>query len=716
MLDRKASWVIVFTFLLFTIQSPAGTVTAGEQTALGPNPFLKPYNTPFDVPPFDAIRNSHYLPAFTQGMKRQLAEVEAIVNDPAPPDYTNTFERLDKTGKLLSDVSAVFFSLQSANTNDEMQAIAQEIAPKLAAHRDSINQNQKLFKRIEAVYEAREKLNPEQKYLLEALYKDFVRAGAKLDDTQKARLREINQELSVLRVKFSNNVLADTNAFKLVIDNPAGLAGLPPAVIAGAQADARQAGLEGKWIFTTQKPSMIPFLQYSQNRPLREKLYTAYFMRCNHGDDKDNKEILRKIINLRLERSKLLGYSNYAAYALETNMAKNPETVNRFLKQLWDGALPMAKKEAAELQALSRKEGGDFALEPWDWWFYAEKLRKARYEFDESVLRPYFMLNNVRDGIFALCEKLYGIKFVPQNDLPKYHPDVQTFEVQEANGSHIGILYMDFFPRGGKRAGAWSGSLRDQHRVQGKNVPPIATLVGNFSKPTPDEPSLLSLDDVNTFFHEFGHALNTLFSNCDSVYRAESLDSVELPSQIMENWALEPDLLRVYAKHYRTNESIPQKLIEKLNQSRLFNQGFETVEYLAASILDMDWHTAPEPVNADVNAFESASMKRIGLIHEILPRYRSPYFSHIVGGYSAGYYSYIWAEVLDADAFQAFKEKGLFDRATALAFRKSILEKSGTDDAAALYRKFRGADAKTEPLLKRRGLLPEKATADPQAK
>jgi len=715
MFDRKAAIVLLGAVLLCV---PAWAMHAGAENPAAPsdNPFLQPYNTPFDAPPFEKIKAEHYVPALTEGMKRQLADIDAIVNDPAPPDFKNTFDRMDKSGKLLGDVTAVFFSLYAANTNDKMLAIAQEVAPKLAAHRDSIAQNAKLFKRVEAVYEAREKLGltSEQKYLLESFYKDFIRAGAKLDETQKAKLREINQELSVLGVKFGNNVLSETNSFKLVIDNPADLAGLPAPVVAGAQDDAKQAGLEGKWVFTTQKPSMIPFLQYSEKRALREKLYTAYFTRCNHGDDKDNKEVLRKIINLRLERSKLLGYPSFAAFALETNMAKNPETVNRFLKQLWDGALPMAKKEAAELQEMARKEAGtDFQLESWDWWFYAEKLKKAKYEFDDSVLRPYFMLNNVRDGIFTLCERLYGIKFVERKDLPTYHPDVQIFEVQEGDGRHIGILYMDFFPRAGKRAGAWSGGFRDQYRVNGKNVTPIATLVGNFTKPTPEEPSLLSLDDVETFFHEFGHALNSLFSNCDLRYRNESLDSVELPSQIMENWALEPEMLQLYAKHYKTGEVIPQELVAKLKKSALFNQGFETVEYLAASILDMDWHTATAEITADVNAFEADSMKRIGLVREILPRYRSPYFSHITGGYAAGYYSYIWAEVLDADAFDAFKEKGLFDRATAVAFRTNVLAKSGTDDAAVLYRKFRGADPKIDGLLKRRGLLP---TTDPQAR
>ncbi|MEW6368940.1 MAG: M3 family metallopeptidase [Acidobacteriota bacterium] len=717
-MDTKAATVLLCALILMAVQVPHVGLAAEEKTRAADNPFLKPYNTPFDTPPFDRIRNEHYMPAFEEGMRRQLAEIDALLADPAQPDFKNTFDRLDKTGLLLYEVSATFFSLYSAETNEEMQAIAQEIAPKLSAHRDSIAQNEKLFRRLDAVYQAREKLSltPEQRFLLESLYKEFVRAGAKLDEKQKARLREINQELSVLRVKFGNNVLAETNGFRLTIDTATELTGLPPTVVAGALDDAKQAELDGKWVFTTHKPSMIPFLQYSENRPLREKLYTAYFMRCNHDDDKDNKEILRKIINLRIESSKLLGYPNYAAYALETNMAKNPEAVNRFLKQLWDGALPMARREAAELQALARKEGGDFAIEPWDWWFYAEKLKKARYEFDDSVLRPYFMLNNVRDGIFTLCEKLYGIKFIPRTDMPKYHPDVQVFEVQEADGRHIGILCMDFFPRPGKRAGAWSGGFRDQYRIDGKNITPIATLVGNFSKPTSDEPSLLTLDDVDTFFHEFGHALNSLFSNCDYRYRAESLDSVELPSQIMENWALEPEMLKLYAKHYKTGETIPQDLVEKLKKSKQFNQGFETVEYLAACILDMDLHTVTVPVQADLNAFESESMKRIGLIREILPRYRCPYFQHIIGGYAAGYYSYVWAEVLDADAFEAFKEKGLFDRATAQAFRTNVLAKSGTDDAAALYRKFRGADPKIEPLLKRRGLLPATATADPQAK
>ena len=711
--SRRALLPIALIFAAGVSSMPA---FGADQTADTPsNPLLVPYETPFEVPPFDQIQVEHYLPAFKEAMQRQLAEIEAIAGSPEPPTFENTFDRLDKSGILLGDLSAVFFGLHEAHTNEQMQAVAQEVAPLLAAHRDSIVQNDRLFARIQAVYQARQGLNPEQQYLLGERYKSFVRSGASLNETQKARLRELNRDLSVLAVQFSDNLLAETNDFQLVIEDEADLAGLPPSVVASGRDDAAQAGMQGKWIYTLHKPSMIPFLQYSERRPLREKLYTAYSMRGDRGNQADNKAVVQKIAQLSVERAQLLGYQSPADLILESNMARRPPAVYEFLRKLWDAALPMAKAEAAELQQMVRNEGGEFALDPWDWWFYAEKVKKAKYAFDDSVMRPYFKLDGVRDGIFTLSERLWGLRFVARDDLPRYHPDVQVFEVQEADGRHLGLLYMDFFPRPSKRVGAWSGTFRSQYRIDGENVTPIATVVCNFSKPTSDEPSLLSLDEVKTFFHEFGHALNWLFSDCDYRYRAEMLDAVELPSQIMENWALEPEMLALYAKHYRTGEVIPLELVEKLKKSQLFNQGFETVEYLAASFLDMDWYTIAEPKPFDVNEFERESMRRVGLIKEIWPRYRTPYFVHIWSdGYAAGYYSYIWAEVLDADAFQAFKEKGLFDRETALSFRRNVLAKTGTDDAMALFKKFRGAEPKIDALLKRRGLvLPAAAPGAP---
>ncbi|MDH7511933.1 MAG: M3 family metallopeptidase [Clostridiales bacterium] len=691
----------------FPFPSPAAVGQAASPPAPADNPFFKPYQTPFNVPPFHLIKNEHFLPAIEEGIKREDAEVEAIVNNPEPPTFENTIAALDHTGIFLQEVTSVFFSLQSAHTNKELQTLARKTAPMLAAHSDNISLNEKLFQRVKAVYDQRQslKLDREQLYLLENTYRDFVRAGALLNEKQKNRLRELNQELSLLTVKFGDNVLAETNAFKLVIENQADLAGLPPSVVAMAAESAKRAGLEGKWLFTIQVPSIIPFLQYSEKRDLREKLFRAYIMKGDNGNEYDNKENVRKIIALRQERARLLGYESHAHFILERNMAKNPNTVNGFLKKLWEPTLAKAKSEAAALQALIDREGGGFKLAPWDWWYYTEKLRQEKYALDDSALRPYFKLDNVRHGIFTLCNKLYGLKFVEQRDLPLYHAEAQVFEVQEADGSHLGLLYMDFHPRESKRGGAWSGGFRRSYYEQGKRVPPVATIVCNFTRPTADTPSLLSADEVTTFFHEFGHALATLFSQ--SRYRSRSIarDSVELPSQIMEHWAFEPALLAEYAKHYKTGEVIPAELVEKIEKSKLFNQGFITGEYLAASILDMAWHTLLETTDVDVNAYEKKVLDGIGLIPEIVSRYRSTYFNHIFsGGYAAGYYAYIWSEVLDSDAYEAFKEKGIFDQATALSFRKNVLEPFGTEDIEVQYRRFRGADPKIEPLLRNRGL------------
>lgn len=682
-------------------------VSPQPQSAAADNPFFQPYGTPFNVPPFARIKNEHFLPAIEEGIRREQAEVDAIFNNPAPPTFENTIAALDHTGIFLSDVNAVFGALQGANTNKELQALARKTAPLLAAHRDNIGLNEKLFRRVKAVYDQRDslKLGREELFLLENTYRDFVRGGALLDEEQKAELRKLNQELSLLTVKFGENVLAETNEFKLAIENRADLAGLPPSVVAMAVETAKQAGLEGKWVFTIQVPSMIPFLQYSEKRELREKLHRAYFMKGDRDNEYDNKEILKKIAILRRERARLLGYDSHAAFVLENNMAKTPDRVNAFLKQLWEPTLVKAKEEAAALQAMIDRQGGGFKLASWDWWLYTEKLRQEKYALDDSALRPYFKLDNVRQGIFALCEKLYGLKFIELPDLPRYHPDVQAFEVREADGRHLGVLYMDFHPRSSKRGGAWSGGFRRAYYEKGQRVPPVANIVCNFTRPTADTPSLLSTDEVETFFHEFGHALATLFSEARYRSRTVARDSVELPSQIMEHWAFEPELLAVYAKHYKTGEVIPAALVEKLEKSSLFNQGFITGEYLAACILDMAWHTLPNPGEVDVRQFENKVMTGIGLIPEIVARYRSTYFNHIFsGGYSAGYYAYIWSEVLDCDAYEAFKEKGIFDRRTALSFRKNFLEPFGTEDPMAQYVRFRGAEPKIEPLLRNRGL------------
>ncbi|MCX6555805.1 MAG: M3 family metallopeptidase, partial [Candidatus Aminicenantes bacterium] len=585
--------------------------------------------------------------------------------------------------------------------------LASELAPLLSAHQDNISLNEKLFARVKAVYERRAKLKLDnvQRYLLENTYRAFVRSGALLDEKQKARLRDINKEHSLLVLKFSDNVLAETNSSYMVIDNKDDLAGLPNGVVTEAAEAAKAMNLEGKWVFTSQKTSWIPFLQYSPKRNLREALYACFFMRGDRDNDKDNKTVLQKLLTYREERYRMLGYKTPADFYLETRMAKTPAAVNEFLLRVWRPALQRAKGEAAEMQKLIDEEKGGFKLAPADWWYYAEKLRKSKYELDDSVLRPYFKLENVQQGMFTLAEKLYGLKFVERKDIPVYHPDVRVAEVREGNGTLLGILYMDFFPRDNKQGGAWSGGFRGTFYKNGKRVVPFATLVGNFTKPTAGTPSLLSIDEVLTSFHEFGHALNTLFT--DSRYRSNfaPYDSVELPSQMMEHWVLEPEMLKLYAKHYQTGEVIPAALVEKLKKSSLFNQGFETVEMLASCFLDMAWHSLESALNVNVTRFERKVMDGIGLIPEILPRWGSTYFTHIHGGYEAGYYSYIWAGVLDADAFEAFKETSLFSKKTAASFRKNILEKLGTEDAMTLYKRFRGREPRVEPLLKNRGLL-----------
>ncbi len=681
--------------------------TVKEQKKDMSNPFFSEYKTPFQVPPFNEIKLEHFMPAIDEGITENLAEIKAITDNTEEPSFDNTILALDQSGDLL-DKAGVFFNLNSANTNDEMQALAREITPKLSTHRDNIMLNMDLFKRVKAVYEKRNELNldAEQMRVVEKYYRDFERSGANLPEDKQAELRKINDELSMLSLKFGENALVETNKnFKMVVENEADMKGLSDDVIAAAAELAKKDSMEGKWIFTLQKPSMIPFLQFAENRELREKLYKGYINRGDNNNEFDNKQNIEKIVKLRDQRAKLLGFANHASYVIAVNMAETPENVNSFLMKLWTPALERAKIERADMQSMINKEGGKFDLKMWDWWFYAEKVRKAKYDLDESQLKPYFSLNNVVDGMIYTASKLYGIKFIKRTDLPVYNEEVITYEVQEADGKHIGVFYMDFHPRAGKRNGAWCTSFRDQSYKNGQMVTPVVSIVCNFTRPTGDVPALLSFDEVTTLFHESGHALAGLFT--DGPYRRTAgsvpRDFVELPSQIMENWASEPEVLRVYAKHYKTGEVIPEELIAKLEKSAQFNQGFETVEYLAASLLDMDWHT--KALEGDVDVFEKASMDKIGLIEEIEPRYRSTYFSHIFsGGYSAGYYVYIWAAVLDADAFDAFKQTGdIFNPEYAAKFRH-LLTKCGSDEGMVVYKNFRGQEPSIEPLLKRRGL------------
>ncbi len=672
------------------------------------NPFFAEWKTPFGVPPFDQIKPEHYLPAYEEGFKRQRAEVERIATAKAAPTFANTIEALDASGRLTEKVDGVFSNLRSSDTNDQLQAIAREVAPKQAALRDDILLNEKLFARVKAVWEKRAalKLSPEQAKLLDDTYKRFVRGGANLDAAHKERLRAINKELSLLSVTFADNLLKDTNAFRLVIDKKEDLAGLPDRVVAGGAAAAKAAGLEGKWVFGLQAPSIWPFLQSADNRELRRQILAAYVSRCDHGDSTDNKAIVAKVAALRAEKAEMLGYKTHADFVLEERMARSPDKVYGLLDRVWKPALVVTKRDIADYQAVLDKVGPGLKLEPADWGWCAEKVRKARYDLDESALRPYFKLDDARAGAFYLANRLYGLTFTERKDLPVYNPEVKAFEVKDKDGSFLGVFYADYHPRPGKRGGAWSSEFRQQCFRDGKDVRPVVVNVLNFSPPAGDAPALLSLDEVQTLFHEFGHALNALLSRIHYGSLGDMpRDFVELPSQIMENWVLEPEMLKVYAKHWQTGEVIPDALIEKIRAAQKFDQGFATVEYVAASYLDMDWSTLTEPKEQDVHAFENAAMAKIGLPGEIWPRYRSPYFQHIfAGGYSAGYYGYLWSEVLDSDAFEAFKEKGLFDQATATSFRKNILEKAGSEDAMAMWLAFRGREPQVEPLLRKRGL------------
>jgi len=676
------------------------------------NPFFTEYTTPFQVPPFDQIDTSDYLPAFIEGIKQHDAEIEAITGNTAAPDFENTILAFDKSGKLLTRVSKVFFNVNEANTSDQMQEIAKKISPMLSKHNDDISMNAALFGRIKAVYEKRKEsgLDAEQMRAVEKYYRDFERQGANLPKDKQDQLRKINEELAMLSINFGDNLLAETNKnFQLVIENKADLDGLPEGVISAAAETAAAAGKEGKWVFTLSKPSMIPFLQYAKNRAHREKIYRGYFMRGNNGNANDNKKVITDMIRLRAEKARLLGYDNFAAYTIDENMAKTPAAVDEFLNKLMTAALPVAKKELAEMQKIADGEGAGFKLESWDWWFYAEKLRKQKYDLDENELKPYFSLDNVREGMFAVANKLYGITFSKLTDLPVYQKDVETFEVKEADGSHLGILYLDYYPRDTKGGGAWCTDFQASGWENGKKVDPVISIVCNFTPPTGDTPALLNWDETSTLFHEFGHALHGLFTQGKYTRTAGNVpqDYVELPSQVMENWAGEPEVLRMYAKHYKTGEVIPDVLITKIQNSGLFNQGFDNVEYIAASILDMDYHKLPVPADVkDLMAFEKGSMDKIGLINEIWPRYRTTYFAHIFdGGYAAGYYVYLWAAVLDADAFDYFKQSGdIFNKDLAASFRKNCLSECGSDEGMVQYKKFRGQEPSLDPLLKKRGL------------
>ena len=675
------------------------------------NPFFETYKNKYGAPPFEQIKNEHYKPAFIEGIKKQQAEIDVIADNAEVATFANTIEALDFSGELLDKVSSVFFSLYSAETNEEMSRIATEVSPLLSEHNDNIYLNEKLFARVKTLFDSRATLGltAEQNRLLEKHHRNFVRSGAALNAEQKTLLRDINKKLSLAELTFGQNVLDETNAYKKVIDKEADLAGLPESVRQAAAEAAKEAKMDGKWLFTTQKASFIPVLQYSENRELRKELLMAYTTRANHDNDKDNKAVINTIMKLRTQKAQLLGFETSAAFILDDTMAKTPKTVYDFLATIWTPAVSKAKEEAAELQKLMDIDGKGEKLEAWDWWYYSEKLRKAKFDLDEEALKPYFKLENVRQGVFNLTTKLYGLKYKKLDNMPIYHADVEAFEVTDADGTFVGILYTDYFPRPGKRAGAWMNNITEQYIKDGVNHRPIICNVGNFTKPTADKPSLLNMDEVETLFHEFGHALHGLLTQC--IYPSlsgtnVSRDFVELPSQVMENWCWEPEVMKTYALHYKTGEVMPKALMDKIQLAGTFNQGFVNTELLSASLLDMDYHILKDTADIDVAAFEKASLQKMGMIPEIIVRYRSTIFNHVFGGgYNAGYYSYTWAAVLDADAFQAFKETGdIYNPEVAKAFRKNILERGDSDEPMKLYRTYRGAEPNSDALLKKRGL------------
>ena len=692
--------------------APDAEIATPEAVAAA-NPILEDWDTPFGVPPFDRIESEHYLPAFRASMEANNTEIDAIIANPDAPTFDNTIEALELSGSKLSRVARIFFAVDGANSDDVTKETAKTIAPELSAHNDNISLNKELFERVLAVYEQRDglDLSAEQAHLLNETHKQFVRSGANLEDAAQEKLREINSELAELSQQFSENLLDETNNFELLVTDRADLGDIPASLVALAAEEAKRRGHECDecWVFTLHRPSVNPFLQYSPNREMRKTLFDGYAMRGDNDNEQDNKAIISRMVSLRAERSALMGYDNHASFILSDNMAENPDNVYKLLDQVWKPALARSKEERADMQAMMTADGIDDRLRGWDWRYYTEKVRKAKYDLDDDALRPYFEVNAVRDGVFSLATALWGLEFEQRDDLPTWHPDQQVFEVKDADGSHLAILYLDYFARESKRGGAWMNALRAQSNVDGF-VTPIVTNNFNFPAPTEGSPSLLSLTNAETFFHEFGHALHGMFS--DVRYTSLSgtstpRDFVEFPSQVMENWMRTPQVLGMFAKHYETGEPIPQEVVEKINASAKFNQGFATVEYMAAAYLDMAYHVVDSTEAVEPRGFEDAAMADIGLIEEILPRYRSGYFAHIFSsptGYSSGYYSYLWSNILDADAFMAFQETDILDKETAARYREEILSKGGTRPGMELYRNFRGRDPEIEPLLEARGL------------
>ena len=674
------------------------------------NPLLSENHTLHGTMPFHLIKTEHYEPAILKGMEIHNQEIEAIINQTDAPTFSNTIVALEKSGALLNQVSTVFGNLLSAETNDEMQAIAERIMPQLSEHSNNITLNEKLFACIKAVYDTtdKEQLGKEEQMLLQNTYDGFIRSGANLTPEQKERFRQISAEMSVLTLRFSQNNLKETNAYELALQADQ-LDGLPESALHAYAQTAQEKGKEGH-IVTLQAPSFVPFMKYSQHRELREQLFMAYNTQCTHDNEYNNMEIVKKLVNLRLERAQLLGFQTAADYVLTRRMAEKSENVYKLLNQLLEAYTPTAHKEVEEVQALAKElEGEDFQLMPWDWAYYSEKLKEKKFNLNEEALRPYFELNNVIGGVFGLATRLYGITFQENKEIPVYHPDVTAYEVFDKDGSFLAVLYADFHPRAGKRSGAWMTSYKEQWKDENGNSRPHISVVMNFTKPSGDKPALLSFGEVNTFLHEFGHALHGMFAN--TTYQSLSgtnvyWDFVELPSQIMENFAIEKDFLNTFAKHYETGENIPEEMIQRLVDASNFNVAYACLRQLSFGLLDMAWYTRTEPFEGDVRSYEKKAWSQTQILPSCKETCMTVQFSHIMaGGYSAGYYSYKWAEVLDADAFSLFQEKGIFNPEVANSFREHVLSKGGTEHPMTLYKRFRGQEPGIDALLKRNGIL-----------
>ncbi|MGE0015902.1 MAG: M3 family metallopeptidase [Bacteroides sp.] len=676
------------------------------------NPFFEKYNTPHQTVPFDKIKNEHYEPAMLEGIKLHEAEIEAIINNPEAPTFANTIVAYEKSGKFLDRVTTVFGNLRSAETNDDLQKIAQKMIPLLSEHSNNISLNEKLFQRVKAVYKQKSKLSLtiEQAKLLDDIYDGFVRRGANLQGEARNKYRELSKKLSTLTLQFGENNLKETNNFQLVLTQKEQLAGLPEGIVEAAAQTAREKGVEG-WVITLHAPSYVPFMTYASNRDLRKELYMAYNTKCTKDNEFNTLEIVKDLVNTRMQIAQLLGYKSYADYTLKERMAENSKNVYKLLDQLLDAYTPTAKAEYNEVQELARStQGKEFRLMPWDWSYYSDQLKNKKFSLNDEMLRPYFELSNVKEGVFGLATRLYGITFRKNSEIPVYHPDVDAYEVLDKDGSFLAVLYTDFHPRAGKRAGAWMTSFKGQwiDDQTGENSRPHITLVMNFTKPTESKPALLTFDEFNTFLHEFGHGLHGIFANTHyeslsgtSVYR----DFVELPSQIMENFAVEKDFLSTFAKHYQTGEIIPDTLVQRIIDSSNFNVAYACLRQVSFGLLDMGWYTRTTPFTGDVKAYEQKAWEKAQILPVVEGTCMSAQFSHIfAGGYSAGYYSYKWAEVLDADAFSLFMQKGIFNQEVAQSFRNNILSKGGTEHPMTLYKRFRGQEPSIDALLIRNGI------------